>query len=69
MACCALISTQQIDKLKSNPKINYLMYFKIPGDQPKISKKTLQEKFLIYLSNHHQDLNQVSVLCSELLHF
>ena len=69
MAYCTLISIEQIDKLKSNPKINYLMYFKIPSDQLKISRNTLQQKFLIYLPNHHQDLNKVSVLCSELLHF
>ena len=37
-----LISTEQIDKLKSNPKISFLMYFSIPSDQPKISTNTLQ---------------------------
>ena len=67
MAYCTLISTEQIDKLKSNPKISYLMYFKIPIDQQKISRN--YKKFLIYLPNHHQDLNKVSVLYSELLHF
>ena len=66
---CTLISAEQIGKLKPNSKISYLMYFNIPYDQPKTSRNTLQQNFLIYLSNHHQDLNNVSVLCSELLHF
>ena len=42
MAYCTLISTEQIGKLKSNPKISYLMYFNIPSDQPKVSRNTLQ---------------------------
>ena len=57
MTYCTLISTEQTDKLKSNPKTSYLMYFNIPSDQAKISSNTLQQKFLIHL------------LRSELLHF
>ena len=68
MAYCTLISTEQIDKLKSSPQISYLMYFKIRSDQSKISRNTLQQKCLIYLPNHYQDLNKVLVFSSELLH-
>ena len=39
---CTSISTEQIEKLKSSPKISYLMYFNIPSDQPKISRNTVQ---------------------------
>ena len=39
---CTLISTEQIEKLKSNPKISYLMCFNIPSDQLKISRNTVQ---------------------------
>ena len=70
MAYCTLTSTEQIDELKTNPKISPLMYFKIPSDQPRITnKKYFTVKFLIYSPNHHKDMNKVSVLCSELLHF
>ena len=48
VAYCTLISTEQINKLKSNPEISCLMYFKIPSDQPKISE-ILYCKFLFYL--------------------
>ena len=61
VAYCTLISTEQIDKLKVNPIISYLMYFKIPSDQPKNQE--------ILYSHYHQDLNKVSVFCSELLNF
>ena len=39
MTYCTLISTEQIDKLKSNLKTNYLMYFNIPSDQAKNIKE------------------------------
>ena len=41
VAYCTLISTEQINKLKSNPKISCLMYFDIPSGQPKVSRNTL----------------------------
>ena len=40
MAYCTLISTEQIDKLKSNPKTSYLIYLKTLSDQQKISTNT-----------------------------
>ena len=69
MAYCNLKSTEKIDKLNANPKISCMKYLKIPSNQPGKHMKLFAVRFLIYLPNHHQDMNKVSVICSELLHF
>ena len=49
-------------KIKTNPNMCLLMYFKIQSDQPRITRNAFKKvKFSIYLLNHHQDINKIQL--------